>query len=607
MWVKLDKPIRIGVDSNGRDAEIQFWPGLINDMFLRPQVSPKDSEGEYNEEQVPWTVSQIMVFKIRLLMVNTVVLYGSDHILPYQSNAPDTELLGLIQSVIYDFGEEERGDAFSSGSQGEPESLESIQWKQFQQFNPYLNSDALKSESEQEEYRYTAAGAYAVAIQIASRLTMFWTPSDEYKYKALFPDEKSSNQESSHDASSAEKELRTQISGVQKPQIEQKRFQGLWWGPERIWVGDLVRLKIARYQLSPDGTEDVKKPSKSGVGAHDLNEDFVMQDTDEPVSCVDKDITMDTTMDNISPRFVPKTNPQSFKNEGGATLRSVFMRIDGIFITEVSHKEGSKYECRVCGMLYELEDHDWYGPDEYADLPDKSLNDISSRFPDPTNESASSVFFEPNPDLLSGFASRVIAAETSSMTTSTKDSSNTVTTSTSTITKIICNREENTSVPPKAHEGNTETSLSAPPFYSDSRYNYPTPPAPNRLRFRSILREGREAVLPLTMLAGRYYPGLLGNSLLSPRVRGALQSMHRDESDALWALEGLVSGALNSVGATLFKPRRSMMVREAEKMGWNELVAYWREQVRFEREHTRGNMVDQGLIEDTVPITIESD
>ena len=31
----------------------------------------------------------------------------------------------------------------------------------------------------------------------------------------------------------------------------QKRYQGLWWGGERIWVDDLVRLKVPRRELAP--------------------------------------------------------------------------------------------------------------------------------------------------------------------------------------------------------------------------------------------------------------------------------------------------------------------------------------------------------------------
>ena len=44
------------------------------------------------------------LYKIRLLVVAKTVLVGEDHILPYQSYAPDGRLLTLLQSIEIDPG-----------------------------------------------------------------------------------------------------------------------------------------------------------------------------------------------------------------------------------------------------------------------------------------------------------------------------------------------------------------------------------------------------------------------------------------------------------------------------------------------------------------------
>lgn len=119
----------------------------------------------------------------------------------------------------------------------------------------------------------------------------------------------------------------------------QVRFQGMWWGSERIWADDFVRIKLARGAVAPEGAPNVYKPSgwgkKTAKGLEQLqNEKGKGREID--VGSFHKAIN------------------------GGAKSKGVFMKVDSIFVVDVPHEDGkTKKEGRVAGMLYELAEVDW--------------------------------------------------------------------------------------------------------------------------------------------------------------------------------------------------------------------------------------------------------
>jgi hypothetical protein len=234
-----------------------------------------------------------------------------------------------------------------------------------------------------------ATPAYAAALQIASTLASYWSLTDEYQVKysvtpspppspkparlplptrlslpAQVPPtpiissadslENSINQASianaqntititphtSHrdvhdiDSSASQSELqRTSRRILGTPPAPgifiQMRFQGIWWGTERIWVDDFIRLKVPRRTLAPSGTDHILPPSGSGKLRSDTYRDLG-----------ETDVT-----------------------ELGAGGRGVFLRLDSIFAVDVPTDDGGfTKEARVCGTLYELADEDWEEP-----------------------------------------------------------------------------------------------------------------------------------------------------------------------------------------------------------------------------------------------------
>jgi len=128
------------------------------------------------------------------------------------------------------------------------------------------------------------------------------------------------------------RKISNRVLGVPPPpnELVQTRFQGFWWGAERIWADDFIRLKIPRRTLAPNGAQHILAPS--GPGREEL-EQWVHTGRDPA--------------------------------ELGAGTRGVFLRLDGLITVDIPNGSGTtKKEARVCGMLYELAADDWDDPNE---------------------------------------------------------------------------------------------------------------------------------------------------------------------------------------------------------------------------------------------------
>ena len=224
-----------------------------------------------------------------------------------------------------------------------------------------------------------AAAPYTLAIQIAANLANYWLPTDDWECKFTLPlapsntsisasppvpppppsravpnglqtlhsiiqqsmannaSSPSTSQRSDGPAGEAESiSMLGQLSrSAPAPQtVIQTRFQGLWWGTERIWTDELVRLKIARCQFAPNGTDVIAPPAGPSARTLERMKEY------EGVASVD---------------------PVRL----GSSERGLFLRLEGLFIVDVPTQDGSNVtkECRASGMVYELVDEDWEDPD----------------------------------------------------------------------------------------------------------------------------------------------------------------------------------------------------------------------------------------------------
>lgn len=724
VWVKLDIPIMLGPSPK---ESISFWPGVIDEFNFKAEIIPTsnvdkgkqpeiqlmtENDNKNDDDEKPlWNLNHMWLYKIRLFVVSKTVVVGDSHILPYQSFAPETPLLSILQSIEIDPGPLEPLPDSQTAPPPSSQPNAGLQLttsemallKNFEAVDPFpLNPPTFNSLFEQEQYIKFLAGAYIMAIQIAARVTMFWTPTDEFEVKHAIPDANSRRASAFSSASHHELPpdqsqalgVRLLGAGVDQGTFAQKRYQGLWWGSERIWIGELVRLKLARFQLAPDGAEMIKPPSGSGKHARSNTASNIRSLEDFRR---DQNLAVSDSAP-VTAEYENRDGKSTNADELGHTAssrRSLFMRIDGIFIVQVPSGDvrETHNECRISGMIYELADDDWDSDlDEGPDKPSSMLTpvasqtktDIGSSPSRPTLESSglggarglaqlynnssaqrqAQVQFPPNPALLSDDSPMnldeppppppassevklLLPAETSDVSRTTNGRPSTESENVNPPTSSLPPSSSLGSEVPMASASASiaamnvppstpppSSQLAPPPSSSPGSYiepssfslsgparlvtqSHPLPPAPTHLRFRPILRAGYESVLPLTLLAGRYYPELLSSPLLSHRIAsslhgsivpnnspdGTLPVLNEGEAstssgpasngktaevdpdalpptlatrEPLWALMGLYSGAYNAVDSTAFLPSRIRAVREAERVAWTEISNYWR-------------------------------
>ena len=318
VWCALDRSI--SGQGQLEDAAIRCWPAIVDEARLKSHAVSRNGVSDLKtDDEAPWMVQQYYVYKVHLLIVDKIMVVPDEKILPYQAHVPPAELISILQGYP-------------------PDELD-FSREAMRKFDPC---------GDPVDFSHAVA-PYAMAIQIGAALSSFWCLTDEWTTTFTVPRRHSlppepslpdvidkahrhnaqiTNMEGSSSMSTAPRrnDIRLPEPGAQ---ISQLRFQGLWWGGERIWADDFVRLKVPRSSLAPQGAENVYLPAGPGKSAKEI---WTQQGRDP--------------------------------SELGANSRGIFMRLDGLIIVDVTQPDGKlKKECRACGMLYELADMDWEDPD----------------------------------------------------------------------------------------------------------------------------------------------------------------------------------------------------------------------------------------------------
>lgn len=542
VWCALDLPIRSGI-GEGAPA-IEYWPAIVDEVKLKSKTVPRSSnesagapqtssprastsavqlgfetdESERgpmldpSDEPPPWTIHQSMRYKVQFLGISHSIIVDNGNVLPYQAYMPTNEIMQMLATFPVEKLDFDKASLSS--------------------FNP-CPGPVPPSFAD-------SVPAYAFALQIGSTLSSYWCLTDDYELRYSIPPtpkpqpqlpQPSSTLNSSlsqlpapqslqevieaasrHNAQVARNTktsyyesvsaINAETSGVAlnktasrvlgnpppPDQLAQTRFQGLWWGAERIWVDDFIRLKVPRRSLAPNGDNHILPPSGPGK--------------------VSLETWLTTSRDTT---------------ELGAGMRGVFLRLDGIVAVNVPTSTGMKPEARVCGMLYELADEDWVEPNE---LPVANGTSATTADPQPTPTPPSGPSTQPDSTPQNGLPSKV---------------SNGVV------------AEPTNSGPPPA---------------------ITMPPAPEGYKFRPILEAGYEFVGAMSLISGRYYPRLLSHPKMVPIVKQAMNQAIIEESNNLWALEGLSGGYFNSVDPVRYKKSRLVMLQDADKEATSELRTY---------------------------------
>ncbi|KAH9852646.1 hypothetical protein C2E23DRAFT_824673 [Lenzites betulinus] len=622
LWCHLEPPIR-GLTP---DEDIQFWPALVEDFHVKTQPvfeSPDGMQayGEIDvghlykeaaddnpalgdvsngtpagssratdppleaEGSVPWKVQQWYVYKMKLLGTAQYCLVTDQQVLPYLAYAPSDLLLDRVRDELAQFMNTVPIDAMDR-------DIELI--SMFDPMEPEPQGEDIHAYYAKYQ---RAAAPYTLAIQIAANVAQYWLPTDEWECKFIIPPDSPSissahppsasqappppssasrpstpsqpatlhslitqslsqnaispalNGTTSSHPESISTQARLPRASAPAPQtVIQMRFQGLWWGTERIWTDELVRLKIARCQFAPKGTDVIFPPAGPSM----------------------------STLENM------KDNPEALNADPqrlGASEKGLFLRLEGLFVVDVMNAEGTGMtrECRASGMVYELADDDWEdatnasppaetngsgkGKEKATEVPDSSDMATQSDRGAPTFMSQPSPLKPPplpNPDPTVPLA----------------DTANAMLTQTS---------------PEAAARGNEKTpsledQLSRPVLTSP----YPLPPATKGFRFRPILPPGHEAIVSLSLISGRYYPGLFHHPLMAPTVAHALSLTSEEvglyDHRHLWAMEGLLPGIYQSMDPRQWRKSRTVMLQEAASEARDRFSERW-EETKMARLH----------------------
>ena len=110
---------------------------------------------------------------------------------------------------------------------------------------------------------------------------------------------------------------------------------------------------------------------------------------------------------------------------------------------------------------------------------------------------------------------------------------------------------------------------------------YPLPHPPHGFKFRPILEPGHEIVISLSLISGRYYPGLLFHPLMAPIVTSAIQVAESAngfmENRHIFAMDGLLPGVHQSMDPQYWRKSRVEMLREADAEARKRFRERWEE------------------------------
>jgi len=270
----------------------------------------------------------------------------------------------------------------------------------------------------------------------------------------------------------------------------------------------------------------------------------------------------------------------------GASEKGLFMRLEGLFLVNLPQADGQGTfkECRASGSVYELVDSDWEesststgsangkgkerataegtGDSATASAAGEQASAISQGTPQDVSgasEGLSGPSFMPGPSPLKppplpNPDPAVPVSDTVPATIS------------------------QTTPAAKGKKRTLNGQLSHPVLTTP----YPLPPPPKGFKFRAILPPGHEVVVSLTLISGRYYPGLLTHPLMKPAVDKALAPAHENvnslwENRHLWAMDGLMPGLHQTMDPIYWKQSRHHMLKEADDEARKQLRQAWEE------------------------------
>lgn len=490
-WHRTGEVVWVKIEPDPIHGLIRYWPAIVvafQTKTGRAPLSPRHVASSASASaNVTWSVRQQTEYMVKMLGI------GDDD---YKLVEEETEGSSTGTRAIRD------QDIFPYQVYGPPPAVwvdirealrenDHLDWIESALYDPFVSSASINGyrDTPEARQRYSeeqlreAAAPFAVAAGVASQLASHWTPSDSLALKQPL------------------RVPRPEHYGPGPATIAKHEFHGLWWGPERIWADDLVRLRIARAEYVPKGSDEVLPPAGPG-----------------PRSLLAAGARLGADW----------RNEPNLLHDLGASTRGVFMRIHSIHALEPPNL--GRAELRLAGILYELVDDDW----------EEDMVSIDSILA--TRD-------KPGRPTMSSHGSNLVEADPSGNAKPTSD------------LPVHPLGWSITSSPPLDPQP-AAPRVSRPPWVTGKKL----PPAPSGYEFRPILKEGLEAEIPISMLAGRYYARLDGHPGLDEILQAGADHPMPEAIDTpvhFRALCGLISGMYSAVTARIWNRSRRDVAQSA--------------------------------------------
>ncbi|KAI5475731.1 hypothetical protein MNV49_000893 [Pseudohyphozyma bogoriensis] len=196
VWVKLPAPL---VDPTGdRRGDIQFWPAVI----IRPVVDPKGVKGPPGPDGKA-TIKNEERWKYQVKCVSTLSTFTveEEKVIPWLGYNPEPESTCLSQDVFL----------------SEP-AIKMV----------YNGVKVSRPRIEMMKDAHEAATTFALSIQVSAHIVNGFTLIDRYSVK--------------EDHLPLGRNLTSEEKLIRDHQLKLWHYQSVWWGAERLWTGELIRL-----------------------------------------------------------------------------------------------------------------------------------------------------------------------------------------------------------------------------------------------------------------------------------------------------------------------------------------------------------------------------
>lgn len=212
-WARIDPIIEAGEPNL---PEIVYWPVIVGERSFK---SKPDLTAPKVEGQLPRMLHWIE-YRCRFLGTNDEALRLVDDLLPWLAYPPPPPMFTIPLDT--------------------PEGIATVYADDEKQTLRRISIAALR-----EAGLKRAITAFALSLQIAAHIISFWSQTDRYRTRRI---------------SNAPPKLEDDVT------TSDWHYQGMFWGAERIWVGDVVRLLTTVEDLP----EHDPLPSPPGEGRRHL-------------------------------------------------------------------------------------------------------------------------------------------------------------------------------------------------------------------------------------------------------------------------------------------------------------------------------------------------